>query len=122
MKGIDAAGFDERMAKCAPDTRDLIGFLMVVAQNAGVSVAAPTFEVRGIGITYWTNECRFCRFDPKHQADHVWALIPNADRHALGEAGVVSDREDGPWVTIKNMRGAVRLVPHVLHAYDRAQR
>jgi hypothetical protein len=63
-----------------------------------------------------------CRFDPKHQADHVWALIPHADRAGLGGADVVSDREDGPWVTVRNMRGAVRLVPHVLKAYDAATR
>jgi hypothetical protein len=122
MKEIDAAGFDQRLAKCSPHTRDLVAFLKIVAENAGGSVAAPTFEVRGIGITYWTNGRRFCRFDPKHQADHVWVLIPTADRRALRKAGAVSPREDGPWVTIKNMHGAVRLVPQILDAYDVAQR
>jgi hypothetical protein len=121
MKEIDAAGFDERVAKCSLPTRELITFLKTVAENSGLSVAAPTFEVRGIGITFWTNGRRFCRFDPKHQADHVWALIPNSDRHALHECGSVSDREDGPWVTIKTMPGAVRLVRHILNAYDAAQ-
>jgi hypothetical protein len=122
MKEIDSAGFNERVAKCSPQTRDLITFLRTVAENSGVSVATPIFEVRGIGITFWTNGRRFCRFDPKHQANHVWALIPNGDRDALRACGIVSDREDGPWVTIRTMRGAVRLVPHVLHSYDLAQR
>ena len=122
MTDIDSAGTDQRVAKCSQHTRDLLAFLRTVAENAGEHVGTPTFEGRGIGVTYWVNGKRFCRFDPKHEADHVWALIPNADRHALDDAGKVSKREDGPWVTVRNMRGAVRLVPHILQAYDAAAR
>lgn len=122
MTDVNSADFDHRVAKCSQDNRDLVAFLRTVAENAGEHVGAPTFEARGTGITYWVNGRRFCRFDPKHEADRVWALIPNADRHTLGDAGVVSDRKDGPWVTIRTMRGAVRLVPHVMEAYDAAER
>ena len=80
----------------------------------------PLSPQRGVGVTYWRGAKRFCRFDPKHQANHVGALIPGANRAALEDAGTVSDRNDGPWVTIKNMRGAVRLVPEMLRAYDAA--
>ena len=122
MGEIYAGRFDQRVTQCSPHTQNLVAFLKTVAENAGANVTAPMFEARGEGITYWTNGRRFCRFDPKHKADHVWALIPNADRRALEEAGIVSDREDGPWVTITSMPGAVRLVRHILHAYDAAQR
>ncbi len=42
MKEIDATAFEQRLAKCAPETRDLIGFLKVVAENAGVSPSVDT--------------------------------------------------------------------------------
>lgn len=122
MKRLDAAEFDERVAKCSDKTRQLVGFLRTVAEHAGDDVEAPTFEVRGVGTTYWAGGKRFCRFDPKHQSDHVGVLIPDADRNALAKAGVVSEREDGPWVTITTMRGAVRLVPQILQAYETAMR
>jgi hypothetical protein len=72
-----------------------------------------------VGITYRTCGRGFCRFDPKHEADHVWAWIPGADRETLSAAGTVSPREDGPWVTVKNMFGAVRLVSEIARSYDR---
>ena len=122
MADVDSTGFDQRVVRCSQHTRDLVEFLRTVAENAGKHVGAPTFEARGIGITYWVHGKRFCRFDPKHEADHVWALIPNADRIRLAKAGVVSDREDGPWVTVKTMRGAVQLVPHILQAYELGER
>ncbi len=118
MKRFDAKEFDARREQCSQATRNVIDFLKTVVEHAGVHVEAPTFEVRGVGTTYWNAGKRFCRFDPKHQADHVWALVPGGDRVALEAAGKVSVREDGPWVTIKDMRGAVRLVPEILRAYD----
>ena len=120
MKEFDAKEFDARREECSQATRNVLDFLKTVAEHAGSHVEPPAFEVRGVGITYWSGGKRFCRFDPKHQADHVWALVPGGDRVALGVAGTVSDREDGPWVTIKNMCGAVRLVPEILRAYDAA--
>ncbi len=90
MKQFDPKAFDERVAKCPKKTQTLVAFLRTVAEHAGEHVGRPTFEVRGVGITYWTNKRRFCRFDPKHEADHVGALIPGGDREALKEAGTVS--------------------------------
>jgi hypothetical protein len=110
--------FEERRNACSQNTRDILAFLQTAAEYAGADVRPPTFEARGIGITYWTGKRRFCRFDPKHQADHVWALVPGGDRVALASAGRVSEREDGPWVTVGDMPGAVRLVPEILRAYD----
>jgi hypothetical protein len=118
MTKFDAKEFTELLAKCTQDTRALVGFLKTVAENAGAHVEPPTFDGDGVGITYRRGAKRFCRFDPKHQADHVGVSIPGADRVALAAAGTVSEREDGPWVFIENMRGAVRLVPSILRAYD----
>ncbi len=115
--------FDRRVERCTPATRKLLGFLRTAAEHAGADVEPPTFDgVDGTGITYRRAGKRFYRFDPKHQADHIWALVPGADRVALGAAGTVSEREDGPWVTLKNMRDAVRLVPEILRAYDAIER
>jgi hypothetical protein len=118
MKDFDARKFDARREKCSPATRNVVDFLKTVAEHAGAHVEPPTFDGDGAGITYRRGGKRFCRFDPKHQAHHVWAEIPGADRIALAGAGTVSDREDWPWVTVENMRGAVRLVPFILRAYD----
>lgn len=98
--------------------RKIVGFLSTAASNAGAEVGAPTFEVRGVGVTYWRDGHRFCRFDPKHQAANVGVLVVGGDRRGLKAAGLVSDRTDGVWVFVKNMRGAVRLVPEILRAYD----
>jgi hypothetical protein len=110
--------FEARRERCSQQMRRVIDFLMTVAEHSGCEVDPPTFEVRGIGITYWRQGRRFCRFDPKHQANHVWALVPGGNRAALGAVGKVSDREDGPWVAIQDVHGAVRLVPEILRAYD----
>ena len=120
MKELPAREFDARRETCGEATRNVLDFLMTAAEHAGPDVGKPTFEVRGVGITYWSRGKRFCRFDPKHRADHVWAMIPGADRTSLEAAGKVSRRGDEPWVTIKNMRDAVRLVPEILKAYDAA--
>jgi hypothetical protein len=112
--------FYDRVAKCAPATREVLDFLQTAAKHAGADVALPTFDGDGVGISYRRGRKRYCRFDPKHEAHHVWAEIPGADRKALRDAGMVSDREDGPWVTIENMRGAVRLVPFIVRAYESA--
>lgn len=110
--------FEEARKKLSPITRDVLAFLQTAAENAGGDVQPPTFELRGVGTTYWTAKKRFCRFDPKKRAGHVWAFVPGADAVALAASGKVSPREDGPWVVIKNMTGAVRLVPEILRAYD----
>jgi hypothetical protein len=118
-RGKNMKEFDGRVERCTPATRSLLAFLRTVAEHAGDDVESPTFDgVEGTGITYRRAGKRFCRFDPKHQADHIWALIPGADRIALASAGTVSDRADGPWVTITNMRGAVRIVQEILRAHD----
>ncbi len=118
MVDICAQEFESRVEKCSQETRQLLDFLKTVAEHAGPDVEAPTFEREGGGITFWTGGKRFCRFDPKHVANHVWAMLPGGDRVALGVAGEVVPREDGPWVTIENMHGAVRLVPQILRAYN----
>ena len=120
MKELSAREFDARRETCGEATRNVLDFLMTAAEHAGPDVGKPKFEERGGGITYWSRRKRFCRFDSKHRADHVWAMIPGADRTSLEAAGKVSRRGDGPWVTIKNMRDAVRLVPEILKAYDAA--
>jgi hypothetical protein len=112
--------FNKRSKECGQVTRNVLDFLRTAAEHAGSRVDPPTFEVRGVGITYWTGGKRFCRFDPKPRADHVWALVPSANLVALAYAGTVSEREDGLWVTIRDLRGAVRLVPEILRAYDAA--
>ena len=118
VKKFDATEFDARCERCNSATRAMVAFLKTAAQHAGFDVEKPTFEVRGLGISYWIANRRFCRFDPKHRANHVWAFVPGGDRVALKMAGEVSFREDGPWVTIRNMHGAARLVPEILRAYD----
>ncbi len=122
MKRYGPDEFETLRSECSSSTRDLLDFLRTVAAHAGPAVEAPTFEVRagglGLGVTYWSGGKRFCRFDPKPQADHVWAMIPGGDRAGLGRAGSVSFRADGPWLTLKDMQGAVQLVPHILCAYD----
>ena len=71
MTKFDATEFDARREECSHVTRNVLDFLKTVAEHAGSEVESPTFEVRGVGITYWSRGKRFCRFDPKHQADHV---------------------------------------------------
>lgn len=117
---LSSQEFDARCVECDQDTRNVLEFLRTVAEHAGPDVESPSFEAQGVGVTYWIGGRRFCRLDPKHQGHHVWVLVPGGDRIALAVAGKVSEREDGPWVTIKNMHGAVRLAPEILRAYDTA--
>jgi len=118
MQRRDGTEFEARCRECDPATRKVLLFLRQVAEHAGSGVEPPTYEVRGVGVTYWSEGKRFCRFDPKHKAGHVWAMLPGANRDALSRAGAVSDREDGPWVTVRDMVGAVRLAPEILRSYD----
>jgi hypothetical protein len=46
-------------------------------------------------------------------------LIPSGNRKRMEEGGRVSPREDGEWVFVSDLNGAVRLVPEILAAYDR---
>ena len=120
MKRLDSKEFGARREECGQTTRAVLDLLRTAAEHAGSRVDPPTFEARGVGVTYWTGGKRFCRFDPKPKANHVWALVPQGNLVALAFAGTVSEREDGPWVTVKDMRGAMRLVPEILRAYDAA--
>ena len=88
MAKFDASKFDARREECSQSTRNVLDFLKTVAEHAGSEVAAPTFEVRGIGITYWSRGKRFCRFDPKQHADHVWAGLQRLP-------GLSAQRPDG---------------------------
>ncbi len=118
MSNLDATEFLARRGRCSETLNRVLDLLMLAAENAGSEVVSPTFEKDGIGITYWTHGRRFCRFDPKHQADHVWAFVPGGAREALAVAGALSDQEPGTWVAIADMRGAVRLVAEIVKAYD----
>jgi hypothetical protein len=120
MKRLDASEFNEVVGSCDQATRDIVAFLRTAAEHAGPLVEAPSFEVRGVGMTCWVRGRRFCRFDPKPKAGHVWVMVPGADREALRAAGDVSARDDGPWVTIQDLPSAVRLVPLMLQSYDTA--
>jgi hypothetical protein len=117
MKEVEANEFNGRREKCREDIRNILDFLMTVAEYAGPQVERG-FHGKGEGITYRTGRRLFCVFDPKHHAHNVGALVRNADRIKLKAAGKVSNREDGPWVKIYDMRAAVRLVPEILLAYD----
>ena len=99
MKRLDASEFHDVVGSCDQATRDIVAFLRTAAEHAGPLVEAPSFEIRGVGMTCWVRGRRFCRFDPKPQAGHVWAMVPGADREALRAAGDVSARDDGPWQT-----------------------
>ena len=110
--------FKQRVSACQTTTRRLVEFLQTVAANAG-PIDPPTFEVRGVGVTYWHDGKRFCRLDPKHSKGHVAVLIPGGNRIEMARCGSVSPRTDGEWVFVSDLRGATRLVPEILAAYDR---
>ena len=118
----DARGFEANLEACSDELRQMVAYLRKTAQNAGADVTERRFKHTspntGWGITYYAGGNGFCDFHPKRQRDHVWALIHGGDRVALETAGTVAVRGDGPWVTIENMRGAVRLVPFILRAHD----
>lgn len=116
---MDATEFNDRRSKCSQPIRETLDFLMTVAEHVGSDSVTHKFEVRGTGITYWSKGNRFCRFDPK-QVKHVQALIPQAHLDALDKAGLEYTRSDtdGPWIRIKDLRDAVRLVPFILKAHD----
>lgn len=116
----DSSEFDSRLERCSSEVREVVRFLRTAAEHASPAVEAPTLEVRGVGVTYWVRGRRFCRFDPKEQAGHVWVLIPGGSRPDLENAGEVSPRDDGPWLAITDMYGAVRLVPAMLASCERA--
>lgn len=125
MKEFDASerakAFNERRKECSQAIRDVLDFLRTVAEHVDTHVDPPTFEVRGVGITYWSRGRRFCRFDPK-LLKHVQALVPAADLVELKAAGLEFTRSatDGPWVLVKSMRDAVRLVPLIVLSYEAA--
>ena len=115
--------FNERVRKCSLASRKVLAFLRAAAEHAGERVAPPTFDGKaGVGISYRRGRTRFCRFDPKFNPkhDHIFALIPGASRGKLKPAGTLPEppRKDEGWVKVENMRGAVRLVPLILRAYD----
>jgi hypothetical protein len=116
---MSMSAFNARMTRCEPGTRAIMAFLRGVAQHAGDDVEPPRIDGRaGVGISYRRGGRRFCRFDAKEKSAHVWVCIPGASREPLGVAGTVSNRRDGPWVKVKTLKGAVRLVPEILRAYD----
>lgn len=116
----DSSEFDARLGRCPVELRELVGFLRTAAEHASLAVEQPTYEVRGVGVTYWVNGRRFCRFDPKEVAGHLWVFIPGGNRDALEKVGKLSEREDGPWLTLTDLHGAVRVIPEILAACDRA--
>lgn len=113
-----AAVFEERLATLDPRVQGIVQFLRVAATHAGEGVPPPTFEVRGVGLTYWAAGKPFVRIDPKKS--HVWVHFKDGQRQALGQIGKVADRTDGVWLTIQQMMQAVRLVPLILQAHDAA--
>lgn len=113
-----AEAFDAHLGTCEPDVQRVVGYLRDTAANASLAVGPPTFEVRGVGVTYWAAGRWFCRFDPKRE--HVWIHFRDADRMVLAEIGTVAERTDGVWLTIGHMTEAVRVVPEILRAHDAA--
>lgn len=124
MPEVEVKEFEERIfsGECTQDIREIVACLRDVAEKAGpdVTIRAHSKPKGGWGITFKRAGRVFCRFDPKPQAGHVWALVSGGDRAALAVAGTVSGRGDGPWVAIRDMRGAEQLVPSIQHAYDAA--
>ena len=78
----DSSDFDAKLERCSPTVRDVVRFLRTAAEHASLHVEMPTYEVRGVGVTYWVAGRRFCRFDPKEAAGHVWVFVPGGDREA----------------------------------------
>jgi len=48
------------------------------------------------------------------------AFIPAGDRDVLRLAGELPERDDGPSLTLSTLHNAVRIVPEIVTAYDRA--
>ena len=118
---FDAKEFEARLRECGEDLQKIIAYLKNTAKHVGAGVSLrPYVPKTGWRITYYRKEQWFCQFHPKHKKNHVQALIQGVDPAALRCAGfTVADRQDKqPWVEIKSMRDAVRLVPFVLHAAD----
>ena len=116
---FDPKEFEAHLQECGADLRTIVAYLRNTAEHVGANVSPrPYVPKTGWGVTYYRGEQWFCQFHPKRPKNHVQALIHDANPAALKRVGFfVADRDDEqPWVEIKRMRDAVRLVPFVLEA------
>ncbi len=116
---FNTSEFEARIGECGDELQNVVAYLRNTAKHAGADVLPrPYVPKTGWGITYYRGKQWFCQFHPKHQKNHVQALIYGTDPAALEAAGFTSaKREDNQrWVRIENMRDAVRLVPFILDA------
>lgn len=117
--------FDERRRACRNEVvLDVLAFLMQAAANAGPSVEAPRWELKGEGAKYRNTNGQFCVIHLR--AEGVWVrpfYLPSArDQYLedLASAGFAFTRgdTDGPWLFITNLQQAVRVVPFIVRSYD----
>lgn len=117
--------FNDRRKNCSPSVKEVLDFLIKVAENAGPDVKPPIYERGGNGPKYSNGSGQFCVLHPKPEK-HVQAYL-NHERgnrpaltSALKAARLTFTREgtDGPWVQITSLQDAVRFVAFILHAYD----
>jgi hypothetical protein len=116
---FDVAEFDAKLEECGRELKRLVEYLKDTAQNsADAVVSRPYVPQTGWGITFYTNDRWFCQLHPKREKDHVQVLVRGSLPEALLAAGLApADRADEqPWVPIRNMRDAVRLVPFIVSA------
>lgn len=117
--------FDERRRACRNSVvLDVLDFLMVAAANAGPSVDAPRWELKGEGAKYRHANGQF--YVIHLRADGVWMHpfhLPSNGAEYLDDltaAGLAFTRgeTDGPWLFVTNLQQAVRIVPFIARAYD----
>jgi hypothetical protein len=117
--------FDERRrAYQDGGVATVLDFLMVAAENAGPSVEAPRWELKGEGAKYRNAGGQFCVIHLR--ADGVWVRpfhLPSTRDEYLADLTAAKfaftrGETDGPWLFITNLREAVRSVPFMVRAYD----
>lgn len=117
--------FSERRSNCGLIIREVLDFLINVAENAGPDVRPPIYERGGNGPKYSNGSGQFCVLHPKPEL-HVGAYL-NHERAsrpaliaALNAAHLTFTRQDtdGPWVRITNMQEAKRFEPLIVRAYN----
>lgn len=116
---FDSTEFDARLAECSEQLTLTFAYLRDTALHSAPSVSArPYVPKTGWGVTFYEGERWFCQLHPKRGKNHVQVLVRGAAARDLLAAGLapVDRADEQPWVPIKSMREAVRLVPFILAA------